>query len=269
MPGVPGFPPGASWGGSGRIVLRAEAAAPFWRHARPHRFAGHARPHHKKPPAGAGGHRVGCDPVCHACGRYGAVCGTFGAWLTGWFSCPESPGFHPGLLGADAAATFWGMRGRIDLRGMRGRITKSPRREPGDTGSDAIPCAMHVGVTERCVGRLEHGRRGGFHARSPRVSTRGFLGRKRPHRFGGIRGRTVLRGMRGRITKSPRREPGDSTARDRRSRRRHDGDVTPGRRGGRCRRACGGRRARAAARSRTSRPGRRAPWDRRRPSGGW
>jgi len=129
MPGVPGFPPGASW----------------------------ARPSHKKPPAGAGGLRVACLPPCHAqqvrtvemrpvgqhgwqdgfqtrCPRVstrgflgatvpqkapGGSRGTPGrmpspvpcatgshrgnassrtAWIAGRFSCPESPGCHPGLL---------------------------------------------------------------------------------------------------------------------------------------------------------------------------
>jgi hypothetical protein len=73
-PGVPGLPPGASW---------------------------NARRFHKKPPAGAGGLRVECDPTCHAL----PVC----------------------------------------------------------TG-DSHPV-------------IRHGRRGGFHTRSPRVTTRGFLER--------------------------------------------------------------------------------------------
>jgi len=157
MPGVPGFPPGASW---------------------------NARRFHKKPPAGAGGLRVECDPACHAlpictgdshpvirhgrrggfhtrCPRVttrgfleraslpqkapGGSLGTPGrmrshvpcaaglhrdiacrhpAWTAGWFSHPESPGYHPGLLGTRVAST------------------KSPRREPGDSGSNAIPRAM-------------------------------------------------------------------------------------------------------------------------------
>ena len=35
------------------------------------------------------------------------------AWMVGWFSCPVSPGFHPGLLG------------------QRVTPTRSPRRKPG------------------------------------------------------------------------------------------------------------------------------------------
>ena len=50
--------------------------------------------------------------------------------------------------------------------------------------------AMHVGVTQRSCRRFEHGWRGGFHARCPRVSTRGFLDRgSRPQEApGGSRG---------------------------------------------------------------------------------
>jgi len=75
IPGVPGFPPGASWGPRSHAVLGSCAAARFWGPARPHgfggtrsrtvlgaraaaRFWGHGQPHHKKPPAEAGGHRV-------------------------------------------------------------------------------------------------------------------------------------------------------------------------------------------------------------------
>jgi hypothetical protein len=87
------------------------------------------------------------------------------AWMAGWVSCPVSPGFHPGLLGPLVTPT------------------RSPRRKPGDTGSNTSPRAMHVGVTramhvgvtQRSCRRFEHGWRGGFHSRCPRVSTRGFL----------------------------------------------------------------------------------------------
>ena len=69
-PGVPGFPPGASWT---------------------------TRDRHKKPPAVAGGLRVACLPACHAI-RVRSAC-RLATWPTGWCSRPESPGFHPGLLG--------------------------------------------------------------------------------------------------------------------------------------------------------------------------
>jgi len=164
MPGVPGFPPGASW----------------------------ARPSHKKPPAGAGGLRVACLPPCHAkqvrtaemrpVGQHGwrdgfharsprvstrgflsraastksprrepgdsgsrafpramrnrfepRECVQSDSMDGGMVFMPGVPGFHPGLLGRD-------------------RPTKSPRREPGDSGSHACPPAMRNGFEPReCV----------------------------------------------------------------------------------------------------------------------
>jgi len=66
--------------------------------------------------------RVPCDVGLNraiACGHP--------AWTAGWCSYPVSPGFHPGLLGTRVAST------------------KSPRQEPGDSGSHAFPGAMRCG----------------------------------------------------------------------------------------------------------------------------
>jgi len=55
---------------------------------------------HKKPPAEAGGHRVACLPGCHAMwGCTGTLRAVMRHGRRGGCSCPESPGFHPGLLG--------------------------------------------------------------------------------------------------------------------------------------------------------------------------
>jgi hypothetical protein len=56
-----------------------------------------------------------------------------------------------------------------------GASTKSPRRKPGDSGSHAFPGAMRCGFEpEKLRVVIRRGRRGGFHTRCPRVSTRGF-----------------------------------------------------------------------------------------------
>jgi len=56
-----------------------------------------------------------------------------------------------------------------------GAHTKSPRRKPGDSGSHAFPGAMRCGFEpEKLRVVIRRGRRGGFHTRCPRVSTRGF-----------------------------------------------------------------------------------------------
>jgi len=107
--------------------------------------------------------RVPCDV-----GLNRAIACRHPAWTAGWFSHPESPGFHPGLF-------VWvpGLEGRVDssgrrpakrtaargrgfawimspgfhpgLFGTRANGTKSPRREPGDSGSHAFPGAMRCG----------------------------------------------------------------------------------------------------------------------------
>ena len=81
---------------------------------------------------GTPGHSPPRSP-CAAGLHEGITCrGT--AWTAGWFSHPESPGFHPGLLVT------------------RANVTKSPRRKPGDTGWQAFPFAMWCGfVPGHCV----------------------------------------------------------------------------------------------------------------------
>ena len=78
-----------------------------------------------------------------------------------------------------------------ESRGCKSRRPKSPRRKPGDTGSHAIPRAMRCGPesTSRREA-LRHGWWDGFHARCPRVSTRGFLdsGSRPQEAPGGSRG---------------------------------------------------------------------------------
>jgi len=99
IPGVRGFPPGASC----RATLTQKA------------------------PGGSRGTpgRAPSRVPCEADSNRGITCRR-AAWMAGWFSYPVSPGFHPGLLGCD-------------------RPTKSPRQEPGDSGSRAFPCAMRSG----------------------------------------------------------------------------------------------------------------------------
>ena len=124
----------------------------------------------QKAPGGSRG-TPGCIPSrlpCEAGSNREIAC-RHPAWTAGWFSCPESPGFHPGLL-------VWvpGPEGRVDSkraqarqanRGTRPRVrvqhapgfppgaswatraihTKSPRRKPGDSGSHPFPLAMRSG----------------------------------------------------------------------------------------------------------------------------
>ena len=99
------------------------------------------------------------------------------AWKVGWLLCPESPGCHPGLFGPHASTAH--------------------KKPPAGAGGLRVACrpgchAMPIRTGKSCP-VVRHGRWGGFHARSPRVATRGFLGPTRQ-----------------RHTKSPRREPGDS-----------------------------------------------------------
>ena len=140
IPGVPGFPPGASWravpksprrepGDSGwrgfPVAMREGAEQP--RRMRPNGMVGRDGVHSrcprvstrgflargpKKPPAEAGGLRVARLPGCHARRR-----GTAAAHAAkrhggaGWCSFPVSPGFHPGLLGARSQKAPGGSRG--------------------------------------------------------------------------------------------------------------------------------------------------------------
>src|SRR5579875_453481 len=56
------------------------------------------------------------------------------AWMPGWVTHPESPGYDAGLLETRVAST------------------KSPRRKPGDSGSHAFPGAMRCGFEpETCL----------------------------------------------------------------------------------------------------------------------
>jgi len=166
------------------------------------------------------------------------------AWMAGWFSCPESPGFHPGLFGTHEKALAGALMVRVVQLcvriDVRATATKSPRRRycwcvcsslafgltharptqkaPGGSrgtpGRIAIPRAMRVDVARQGRGVFEHGWRGGVRARSPRVSTRGFLGRTEKPPAGVLMVRVVQLCVRidarATATKSPRREPGDS-----------------------------------------------------------
>ena len=181
------------------------------RHLRPHaavRLAGRcpradnpalrAWRFHKKPPAGAGGLDVR-DPA--------ASCRSS---LGGPPPACRQPG-PPGLALPQKAPG-----------GSRGTPGCMPSRVPCD-----------VGLNRKLRAVIRHGRRGGFHTRCPRVSTRGFLERvslpqKAP---GGSRGgcctrtcglmpqfawrasarmQTTRPSGPGASTKSPRREPGDT-----------------------------------------------------------
>jgi len=182
MPGVPGFPPGASWNVDGpersgasvsgrRARLRGSRVVRLF--VRVFRFGLRidARERHKKPPAGAGGHRV--EPLsrvpCIASSKRGVTCGRE-AWMAGRCLCPESPGFHPGLLGTLTGPSALERRSPADVPGCWEAAafvcscdfsgfafgltcangTKSPRREPGDTGSNTSPRAMHCGFEVGC-----------------------------------------------------------------------------------------------------------------------
>jgi hypothetical protein len=151
------------------------------------RYAPTKSPRRKPGDTGSNG-----DPACHACGRCAAVargvCGMDGGRLR-----------HGRWDGARARSP------RVSTRGFLGHAryapTKSPRREPGDTGLNGDPAchacgrcaAVARGVCGMDARRLRHGRWDGVRARSPRVSTRGFLDHARYA-----------------PTKSPRREPGDT-----------------------------------------------------------
>ena len=87
------------------------------------------------------------------------------------------------------AATIGGMDGReVFTPGVPGlppgascrAVPKKPPAEAGDSGSNTSSRTMPCGPepTNRRKA-LRHGRRGGFHARCPRVATRGFLGHTR------------------------------------------------------------------------------------------
>jgi hypothetical protein len=98
-------------------------------------------------------------PVPCATGSHRGNASSRTAWMAGWFSNPVSPGFHPGLLVARP-------------------IHKKPPAGAGGLRVACLPAchAKQVRTAEmRPVG--QHGSRGGFHTRSPRVSTRGFLSR--------------------------------------------------------------------------------------------
>jgi len=72
------------------------------------------------------------------------------ACMAGWFSCPESPGFHPGLLGMvtgpipDSKDLQNNVRKRIPAAATpcRADPLNIKRRQPGDSGSHAFPGAM-------------------------------------------------------------------------------------------------------------------------------
>ena len=66
-------------------------------------------------------------PGAMRCGFEPEIARRHPAWTAGWFSYPVSPGFHPGLFVT------------------RANGTKSPRREPGDSGSHTFPGAMRCG----------------------------------------------------------------------------------------------------------------------------
>ena len=136
MPGVPGFPPGASWStrerhkkppaeaGGLRVTrlpvhhaprFRTEASPAVVRHGKRDGF--YARcpristrgfwfhtPRPQKAPGGSRG-TPGHLPSRSPCATVPNRSITFrrAAWNTGWFSSPVSPGFHPGLLGAQKA----------------------------------------------------------------------------------------------------------------------------------------------------------------------
>jgi len=101
--------------------------------------------------------------------------------MAGWFSCPVSPGFHPGLLVP--------------------RPSRTPKKPPAGAGGLRVAhlpmCHAKRLRTGESPAVVWHGWRDGVHARCPRVSTRGFLchARHAP-------------------PKSPRREPGDSGSHD-------------------------------------------------------
>ena len=102
------------------------------------------RERHKKPPAGAG-EDVSREPA--------ASCRSS---LGGPLPACRQPG-PPGLALPQKAPG-----------GSRGTPGRMPSR---------VPCA--VGLNRELCAVIRHGRRGGFHARCPRVSTRGFLDGRR------------------------------------------------------------------------------------------
>jgi hypothetical protein len=96
MPGVPGFPPGASWG----AVTRSP----------------------RRKPGDTGWQAF---PCAMRCGFEPGHCVPSSGVDGGVVFMPGVPGFPPGAS--------WGA------------VTRSPRRKPGDTGSQAFPCAMRCG----------------------------------------------------------------------------------------------------------------------------
>jgi len=97
--------------------------------------------------------------------------------MAGWFSCPESPGCHPGLLGHthNTAQTVPGFH-----PGLLGSARRSPKKPPAVAGGLRVAClrGSHALLVRSGESRtlVRHGWRDGFPARSPRVATRGFLG---------------------------------------------------------------------------------------------
>ena len=100
----------------------------------------HTRERHKKPPAEAGGHGSR-EPAASCRSSLGG---------------PLPAGFNPAF-----------------------RAWRSHKKPPAEAGGLRVAClpgchAKRVRTGKLCA-VIRHGRRGGFHARSPRVSTRGFL----------------------------------------------------------------------------------------------
>ena len=82
----------------------------------------------QKAPGGSRG-TPGHAPVrlpCDAGSSRGSACRR-AAWMAGWFSGPESPGFHPGLLGAETGGSTVGDR---RYRAAALRRPRSPGRRP-------------------------------------------------------------------------------------------------------------------------------------------
>jgi len=74
------------------------------------------------------------------------IVGRHPAWMAGWFSCPESPGFHPGLLGRatgpipDSQDLQNNGRNRIPAAATPCRATPRniKRREPSECGATRV-----------------------------------------------------------------------------------------------------------------------------------
>jgi hypothetical protein len=195
MPGVPGFPPGASWSrdetdslvhaspedGSQTVFGRCERALSSWppawmaghrepaaagqgnrgtmprvsvRHARGAAFGRcvSTRPSglalDQKAPGGSRGTPGHSPPrsPCAAGLHRGITCRST-AWMAGWFSCPESPGFHPGLLGAVTKPIPWYMRRQ-----------KTVRKRPSAAACRQTLPALRVGRARAVRGESSRGR---------------------------------------------------------------------------------------------------------------